>query len=155
MGLKQTGAAPACHNSQGPTLPACEKRDLNPRNPFSWVRRLFPFPFAFRFPISPPKQNPLNYFNQQHPKYVITTVPKVPGHSYNTPIPILESSRYFIFLLSIIHCLLPILPPSLFQYTYIFKTTLSHKDIPRHTRHSSKPSSTHSSVPLNLFKAFT
>ena len=43
MGLKQTGAAPACHNSQGPTLPACEKRerDLNPRNPFSWVRRLF------------------------------------------------------------------------------------------------------------------
>ena len=41
MGLKQTGAAPACHNSQGPTLPACEKRDLNPRNPLSWVRRLF------------------------------------------------------------------------------------------------------------------
>ena len=44
MGLKQTGAAPACHNSQGPTLPACEKRDLNPRNPFSWVRRLFSIP---------------------------------------------------------------------------------------------------------------
>ena len=37
-------AAPACHNfppSPSPALPACEKRDLSTRNPFSWVR---PFP---------------------------------------------------------------------------------------------------------------
>ncbi len=40
VGLKDS-AAPACHKSQAPALPACEKRDLSTRNPFSWVR---PFP---------------------------------------------------------------------------------------------------------------
>ena len=135
MGLKQTGAAPACHNSQGPTLPACEKRDLNPRNPFSWVRRILTLLTLSPIPIFSPK--PLH---QQHTKQNTSLLRylKLPHyiHTYlQATYFILESIRYFIFLLSIIHSLLETLPPSLFLYTLTFSNTLSHEHIDVHVIH--------------------
>ena len=154
MGLKQTGAAPACHNSQGPTLPACEKRDLNPRNPFSWVRRLFPFSHSH---FSPKTAQSTTIYTT----YVITTVPQVHTYTYF----ILESIRYLIFLLSIIHHHIVFLkffhPPCSNIRVQVLYTlhTLNPRSLKntlhRHTRHSSETPITHSSVTLNLFKPFT
>ena len=152
MGLKQTGAAPACHKSQGPTLPACEKRDLNPRNPFSWVRRLLTLWTLFPHSHFPPK--PLN---QQHTKYLVTTLPEATFllHTYLYLLTLFWRASGILFSyyqssiasLKFVH-----LPFS--NIPQLTPNTLSHEHIDIHVIHPNPHQPIHPS-PSNFFKSST